>query len=76
LEATVLQSEAILSLLDKKGIVALTGDCTRQGEAAALLRQLGPEQVPTLAIFDPANPSKPVVIRGFYTQNTLLELLR
>jgi len=76
LEATVLQSEAILRLLDEKQIVSLTGDCTRQGEALELLMQLGPFQVPTLAIFDPKNPTKPTVIRGFYTQKTLTDLLR
>jgi len=76
LEAQVLQSEAILSLIDEKGIVSLTGDCTRHGEATELLSQLGPFQVPTIAIFNPANPSKPIVLRGFYTQKTLLELLQ
>jgi thiol:disulfide interchange protein len=75
LEAMVLQSEAILTLLDEKQIVSLTGDCTRNGEAMELLLQLGPFQVPTLAIFDPKNPAKPTVIRGFYTQKTLTERL-
>jgi thiol:disulfide interchange protein DsbD len=76
LEATVLRSQPILDLLDERGIVSFMADCTREGEATQLLRQLGPEQVPVLAIFDPANPSQPTVIRGFYTQRQLLELLR
>ena len=76
LEATVLQSKPVLTLLDGKGIVSFTADCTRQGEATELLRQLGPEQVPVLAIFDPDNPSKPTVLRGYYSQNRLLELLQ
>jgi thiol:disulfide interchange protein len=75
LEAMVLQSEAILTLLDEKQIVSLTGDCTRDGEAMELLLQLGPFQVPTLAIFDPSAPDKPTAIRGYYTQQTLTELL-
>jgi len=76
LEAMVLQSQPILTLLEQKGIVSLTADCTRQGEATELLRQLGPEQVPVLAIFDPADPSKPTVMRGIYTQSTLLKKLQ
>ena len=75
LEMMVLQSDAVLTLLDKKGIVSFTADCTRYGEATKLLRQLGPEQVPALAIFDPSIPSQPTVLRGFYTQKTLLEKL-
>jgi thiol:disulfide interchange protein DsbD len=76
LEATVLQSEAILALLEEKQIVSLVADCTRDGEAKELLLQLGSFQVPTLAIFDPAKPLEPQVIRGFYTQTTLTELLK
>jgi thiol:disulfide interchange protein DsbD len=75
LEEMVLQSETILTLLDEKQIISLTGDCTRDGEATELLLQLGPFQVPTLAIFDPAEPEKPTVVRGYYTQKTLTELL-
>ena len=76
LEAWVLQSETILTLLDEKGIVSLQADCTREGEAKDLLLELGSFQVPTLAIFDPADPGNPTVIRGFYTPNSLAELLR
>ena len=75
LAATVLQTEAILTLLDDKQIVSLEADCTRQGEAMDLLMQLGPFHVPTLAIFDPALPTQPMVIRGYYTQKTIAELL-
>jgi thiol:disulfide interchange protein len=76
LAATVLQTESVLALLGEKQIVSFEADCTRQGEATELLRQLGPEHVPTLAVFDPANPTRPTVIRGLYTQKTLTELLR
>jgi thiol:disulfide interchange protein len=75
LAATVLQTEAILTLLDEKQIVSFEADCTRKGEAMDLLLQLGPFQVPTLAIFEPVNPTQPIVIRGFYTQRSLAELL-
>ena len=76
LEEWVLQSEVILTLLEEKQIVSLQADCTREGEAMDMLLQLGPFSVPTLAIFDPANPAKPTVLRGFYTQNKLVDLLR
>ena len=76
LEAAVLRSDTITTLLDKKGIVSLQADCTRKGEAMELLLKLGPMQVPALAIFEPAKPNEPTVIRGFYTQQSLAELLR
>jgi len=76
LEATILRSAPILEVLDEKGIVSLMADCTREGEATELLRRLGPEQVPVLAIFDPANLANPQVFRGWYTQGELLEKLR
>jgi thiol:disulfide interchange protein len=75
LEEFVLYSDAILTLLDEKEIVSLTADCTRPGEATEFLRKLGPEHVPTLAVFDSKNSSQPTVIRGFYTQKTLTDLL-
>jgi thiol:disulfide interchange protein len=75
LEATVLKTDSILKLLDEKHIVSLVADCTRQGEATELLKKLGSEQVPVLALFDPNNPSQPIVLRGYYTQKKLIELL-
>ena len=76
LEATVLRSEPILSLLDEGGIISFMADCTREGEATELLRQLGAEQVPVLAVFDPADPTKPRVLRGFYTSRDILKMLQ
>jgi thiol:disulfide interchange protein len=75
LEATVLKTDSIRKLLDEKQIVSLVADCTRQGEATELLKKLGSEQVPVLALFDPNNPSQPIVLRGYYTQKKLIELL-
>ncbi|MDR2754680.1 MAG: thioredoxin family protein [Planctomycetaceae bacterium] len=75
LEAAVLKTDSILKLLDEKRVVSLVADCTRQGEATELLKRLGPEQVPVLALFDPNNPSQPIVLRGYYTQKKLIELL-
>ena len=79
LEATILQSQAILTLLDKKQTVSFMGDCTREGEAKNLLMQLGSFQVPTLAIFNLTDSTEPTarvtLIRGFYTEKTLSERL-
>jgi len=76
LEATVLRSEAILALLDELDIVSFQADCTREGEGQELLLMLGPFTVPTWAIFDPANPTRPRVERGWTTQRSLAEMLR
>ena len=76
LEATILRSDAITTLFEEKGIVSLVGDCTRDSEAMERLLMLGPMQVPTLAIFHPAWPNEPTVIRGFYTRRELADLLQ
>ncbi|MDR0706180.1 MAG: thioredoxin family protein [Planctomycetaceae bacterium] len=76
LEAAVLKTDSVQKLLDEKQIISLVADCTRQGEATELLKRLGSEQVPVLALFDPNNPSQPIVLRGYYTQKTLTELLK
>ncbi|MDR3182928.1 MAG: thioredoxin family protein, partial [Planctomycetaceae bacterium] len=75
LEATVLESPEVLQVLDEQNIVSLTADCTRSGEATDLLLQLGPRQVPVLAVFDPKQPEQPVVLRGGYTVKTFISLL-
>ncbi|MGL4593526.1 MAG: cytochrome c biogenesis protein CcdA [Thermoguttaceae bacterium] len=75
LEATVLETAPVLEMLEKKHVVSLVADCTREGEAKKFMRQLGADQVPVLALFDPKNPEKPIILRGFYTQKTLLDLL-
>jgi thiol:disulfide interchange protein len=75
LEAMVLKTDPIRKLLDEKQVVSLVADCTHQGEATELLKKLGSEQVPVLALFDPNNPSQPIVLRGYYTQKKLIELL-
>jgi thiol:disulfide interchange protein DsbD len=79
LAATVLQTRPVLTMLAEKQIVSLEADRTREGEAAELLRELGPDQVPVLAIFYPPNPGSPTVkvkvLRGMYTQKMLLELV-
>jgi thiol:disulfide interchange protein len=75
LEATVLNSDNVKNTFTQKNVVFLVADCTRDGEASEFLRKLGPGQVPVLAFFDPKNPSKPIVLRGLYTQQNVLKIL-
>lgn len=76
LEATVLESKIILDEIDRRNILSLQADCTRgDGPGSELLRQLGPESVPTMAVFTPDRPTEPIVIRGNYTAETLIKQL-
>jgi thiol:disulfide interchange protein len=75
LEATVLNSKNVKKAFEDKRVVFLVADCTREGEATEFLRKLGPGQVPVLAVFDPKNPSKPIVFRGLYTRQNILKIL-
>jgi len=79
IEAYVLHDKKVLDIIDEKGIVTLQADWTDGDEdITLLLRSLGGEQVPVVAIFNPREPNKPVVFRGeLTTQGTkpLLEQL-
>ncbi|MDR2346952.1 MAG: thioredoxin family protein [Planctomycetaceae bacterium] len=75
LEATVLNSEKVKKTIAEKNVTFLVADCTRENEATEFLHKLGPGQVPVLAFFDPKNLSKPVVLRGFYSQKNVLDIL-
>ena len=79
IERTVLTHADVLQVIDEKNIITLQADWT-DGDAdiTNLLRQLGGEQVPVVAIFDAREPNKPIVFRGeLTTQGTkpLLEQL-
>ncbi len=78
LEATVLNTEPITKALEANNIESFIADCTHEdGAANRFLQKFGTEHVPVplLAIFDPKNPTQPTVIRGGYTQKTLLKHL-
>ena len=72
LEETVLNTNTIQSVLKEKRIVSFRADMGREGEALTFMRTLGPDQPPVLAIYDPKSPQTPIVLRGVYTQKTLL----
>ncbi|HBT78588.1 MAG TPA: hypothetical protein DEB39_17080 [Planctomycetaceae bacterium] len=75
LEATVLESQTVLSEIDRRGLVSLQANITRSEEAKALLNTLGPESVPALAIFTPDKPNEPLIVRGNYTAKMLIDRL-
>ncbi|MCL2117726.1 MAG: thioredoxin family protein [Planctomycetaceae bacterium] len=79
IEFSVLNNKTVLERIDEKGIVTLQADWTDGDPVITnLLRRLGGEQVPVVAIFNPHEPNKPVVFRGeLTTQGTkpLLEQL-
>ncbi|MDR1486194.1 MAG: thioredoxin family protein [Planctomycetaceae bacterium] len=75
LEATILNSKNVKKAIEDKRVIFMVADCTREGEATEFLRKLGPGQVPVLAFFDPKNPSKPIVLRGLYTRQSVLKIL-
>ena len=75
LAAFVLDTAPVLELLERKGVESFVVDCTKEGNGTKFLRQFGPEQVPVLVIYDSRRPMEPTVLRGGYTQKTLIELL-
>ena len=81
LENTILHTGDFLELIDQKGIVTLTADCTNQSADTeemkainSLLDENGGRQVPTIMIFKPGQ-NKPEILRGLFTGKTLRDLL-
>ena len=76
LEATVLNTEAVRQKFEQNGVVAMKADWTHEPpEVTALLDLLAARSVPTLAIFPAGRPNDPIVIRGTYTRQYLLQVL-
>lgn len=82
LEKTILHTEEIEAKFDEINALTLTADWTNQDAQTPeilaineLLDANGARQVPTLMIFTPQNPDKPIVLRGLYTKSALLEAL-
>lgn len=83
LEKTILHTPEVEAVFDRKNILTLTADWTNQDAQTPdvlaineLLDQCGARQVPTLMIFNPANPSAPIILKGLYSKGTLLEALQ
>lgn len=82
LERTILHTPEATAVFDAKNAVTLTADWTNQNgdspdilEINELLDANGARQVPTLMIFSPKNPEKPIVLRGLYTKAALFEAM-
>ncbi len=82
LEKTILHTPEIEKLFDEKNILTLTVDWTNQDAQTPdilaineLLDANGARQVPTLMIFTPQNPDKPIVLTGLYSKAALVETL-
>ena len=77
LEATVLSSQEVRDTVQASRIVTLRADWTHgQPEVTKMLKLLGSKQVPVLAIFPAGRANTPVVMRGFYTPQALLDVLK
>jgi len=77
LEATVLNTQEIKAAVQAGGIVTMHADWTHgQPEVTKMLELLGSKQVPVLAIFPAGNPNQPIVLRGGYTPQRLLDALK
>jgi thiol:disulfide interchange protein DsbD len=77
LEALVLNTKTTREAVDRNGVVTLQADWTHGApEVTEMLEILGSKQVPVVAIFPAGDPNRPIVLRGGYTKQTLLEALQ
>jgi thiol:disulfide interchange protein DsbD len=73
LDATVLSREETQQAFAKSNALLLRADLTSDNPAAtALNKKLGGEAIPVLAIFSPARPDKPVVLRDTYSRDRVI----
>jgi thiol:disulfide interchange protein DsbD len=76
LEALVLNTQTTRQAVDRNGVVTLQADWTHGApEVTEMLEILGSKQVPVVAIFPAGDPNRPIVLRGGYTKQTLIEAL-
>ena len=76
LEATVLNTRRVRSAVKTNGVVVFKADWTHGSpEVTEMLELLGGKQVPVIAIFPADDPNQPIVFRGGYTQQMILDAL-
>ena len=76
LEAAVLNTREIRDAVAANHVVTLHADWTHADpEVTQMLEALGSKQVPVLAIFPAGNPNEPIVFRGGYTRQELIDSL-
>ena len=75
-EDTVLNTNAVIEALRQHGVVALKADWSnRDPNVSEMLDILGSRQVPVIAIFSARDPNHPIIFRGSYTQQAILDAL-
>jgi thiol:disulfide interchange protein len=76
-EKTTLNTDSTRDVVDTHGFVTLKADWTDgSDEIRDLLNRLGGDSIPTLAVFSPARPTEPIVLRDAWSQSTLIEQLQ
>jgi len=74
LEATVLNTAAVRDVVVQNSVATMKADTTH--DVPELLSVLGADSVPTLAIFPADDPNSPIVFRGWYSAEELLDALK
>jgi len=76
LEKFVLNTPEMRNAVLRNGVVTLRADWTHASpEVTEMLDLLGSKQVPVIAIFPAGSANAPIILRGGYTQETLLGVL-
>lgn len=77
LEKTVLNTKAVKDAVQQYEVETLMADWTEPNdEIAGMLSKLGSKEIPVLAIFPADDPTRPIVLKGFYTQQALIDSLK
>jgi len=77
LERFVLDTGAVHEVLEKNSVVTMQADWTNgDPEVTEMMNILGSKQVPVVAIFPAGAPNRPIVFRGGFTQQKLLDALK
>ena len=77
LEVTTLNTAPVKSVVEQYDIVPLLADWSNPNEEISeMLQLLGSKQIPVLAIFPADRPNEPIVLRGWYSTDTLVQKLQ
>jgi len=77
LEAAVLHTEPVEQAIDDHQVVTMYADFTHQPpEIGNTIKALNSNGVPVIAIFPGDRPYQPIVFRGSYTQDSLVEAIK
>jgi thiol:disulfide interchange protein len=77
LEASVLNTRPVREHVDRYGVITMKADYTQgDEEITEMLEVLGSRQVPVIAIFPAGDPNSPIVFRGWYDRESLLDALQ